>query len=390
MGHHRGIPLAALLILLLVLVCAYLATSVVLHRLGGEAFMQSLALVSTEGDAVMQTQFINKMIGQRKTCTVRGVAMPDQWFEAPDDYIGADPANLTCLINTEYPNMADKCQQPGSTLYDQYAVQAVDLMPTNDLGGANLKCRIRFNPNVSVSQLLEYKERNDEEGIKRTLQGKVTTLSSENSTLTSKNSTLTTQNSKLASQVSTLESENTDLETENTDLESEISDLRSENNKLKTSAKKVESVAATPAKPQPVTFGSHNTHIRSRNRDNYCLSVPYASQTSGEGLIMWDCHGGWAGNQRFTRDDKAQIVIAHSGKCLDVNGWQTDNLARVIQWDCHGGANQQWDYDGQGRLHPRNAPSKCLDVLGSSTGNDAQVVIYDCHDGNNQKWDSYV
>jgi hypothetical protein len=150
-------------------------------------------------------------------------------------------------------------------------------------------------------------------------------------------------------------------------------------------ARKAREEEAARAAARAAAEATVGFQIRGRGRDNYCLSVPFASHASGANMIMWDCDPRKA-NQRFKRDAKAQLVMAHSGKCLDVYGWQTHNLARVIQWDCHGGANQQWDYDHKGRLHPRNAPSKCLDVMGAGTHNDAAVIIYDCHDGNNQKW----
>ncbi|WP_353962706.1 RICIN domain-containing protein [Streptomyces sp. NBC_00572] len=37
-----------------------------------------------------------------------------------------------------------------------------------------------------------------------------------------------------------------------------------------------------------------------------------------------------------------KYVNVHSGKCLEVADWRTDNGDPVRQWDCTGQPNQQW------------------------------------------------
>jgi len=53
------------------------------------------------------------------------------------------------------------------------------------------------------------------------------------------------------------------------------------------------------------------------------------------------------GGQRY------KIVSRHSGKCLDVTGFSTQDGAPIILWDCHGGPNQLW------QLGIMTAPGPC-------------------------------
>lgn len=78
----------------------------------------------------------------------------------------------------------------------------------------------------------------------------------------------------------------------------------------------------------------------------------------------------------------------HSGKCLDVDAWGTQNGALINQWDCHGGNNQRWRLldGGNGYWMLQSVHSgKCLDVSEVSTAAGARVHQWDCVNGDNQK-----
>ena len=84
-----------------------------------------------------------------------------------------------------------------------------------------------------------------------------------------------------------------------------------------------------------------------------------------------------------TYEFTSEVVSAHSGKCLEVNGWSTSNGGNVDQWDCHGGGNQQWDFisesDGGNDEQLVNQHSGlCLDVVGKKTTNGANVHQWGC------------
>ncbi|MFB6890637.1 RICIN domain-containing protein [Kitasatospora sp. NPDC056327] len=81
-----------------------------------------------------------------------------------------------------------------------------------------------------------------------------------------------------------------------------------------------------------------------------------------------------------------QVRAVHSGKCLEVADWRTDNGAPVRQWTCTGGANQKWHFNPDGTV--LNAHSgKCLEVPGWNRERGVQVGQWDCHGGYNQKWE---
>jgi hypothetical protein len=79
-----------------------------------------------------------------------------------------------------------------------------------------------------------------------------------------------------------------------------------------------------------------------------------------------------------------QLQARHSGKCLDVAGNSTLNLATMQQWSCNPvpQPNQLWTVvaTGSGTYRIVSANSaKCLDIAGASTANGALVQQYDCN-----------
>ncbi|HTN84058.1 MAG TPA: RICIN domain-containing protein, partial [Sorangium sp.] len=85
----------------------------------------------------------------------------------------------------------------------------------------------------------------------------------------------------------------------------------------------------------------------------------------------------------------AVVKNANSGKCLDVQGSSTANMANIIQSDCADKNSQKWDLvdRGSGVVSLRSVGSgKCVDVSGASTADDGRFIQYTCHTGTNQQF----
>jgi hypothetical protein len=121
------------------------------------------------------------------------------------------------------------------------------------------------------------------------------------------------------------------------------------------------------------------------------LDVPGWNMANNVELQQYDGHGG--DNQRWAlRADGGgyvHIQAMHSGLCLDVVGSSADDGAKVQQYARHGGPNQQWmlvpDDHGAFEIVARHS-GKCLEVVGWSTANGGSIAQYDRHGGDNQKW----
>lgn len=137
----------------------------------------------------------------------------------------------------------------------------------------------------------------------------------------------------------------------------------------------IEPNATGPIYPPFTLERVKNSHIQNKG-SKFCLDILGFSQRNGGALAPWDCNG--AANQKFTYDSKERIVVAHSGKCLDVDG----GSLRVQQWDCHDGPNQKWYHDAQGRIRTR-LNNLCLKTIGAK-GSQATVAF--CGEGNDQKF----
>ncbi|MGC4949796.1 RICIN domain-containing protein [Streptomyces sp. DT224] len=124
-----------------------------------------------------------------------------------------------------------------------------------------------------------------------------------------------------------------------------------------------------------------------------CVDVPGASQVSGVGLQQWSCTAGspWqqfrlksAGGGVYT------LVSESSGQCVDVPGGSTVSGVRVVQWGCGAGkANQQWKLapSGSGTWQIVNVKSGlCLSDELASTGNGTAIIQETCTDNTNKQW----
>ena len=95
---------------------------------------------------------------------------------------------------------------------------------------------------------------------------------------------------------------------------------------------------------------------------------------------------------QFYEDGSTDFRFGHSGKCLDIIDYGTQNHAKLQQYDCYGTPNQRWHITGSGANGPWNFRSManrnmCLDVPGgTSSGAGVQLQIYSCNNTSAQNW----
>jgi hypothetical protein len=138
----------------------------------------------------------------------------------------------------------------------------------------------------------------------------------------------------------------------------------------------------TPAPP----LESQLTYARVISQFNgLCLDVAGGSREDNAKIIAWPCHTG--NNQRFaakTVGAAVQLIVAHSGKCVDVQNQSSMAGSFLVQNACSSVGSQLWRRDGQ---RWRNQQSNlCMDLFlpnGHATGD---VGIWSCHAGSNQRW----
>lgn len=128
-----------------------------------------------------------------------------------------------------------------------------------------------------------------------------------------------------------------------------------------------------------------------------CLNVAHASPYNGASVVQATCSG--YNNERWTFRHVDtdwwtgyrfyQVVVKHSGKCLDVKDGSKDHAAPVIQYSCNGGGNQQWRFvdlgNGYSFLIARHS-DMCLNVAYASMQHAAPVVQAICSNGPNEHW----
>jgi len=84
-----------------------------------------------------------------------------------------------------------------------------------------------------------------------------------------------------------------------------------------------------------------------------------------------------------------RIINRASGKVMDVQAPNRDDLAVVGQWTSNGQPWQRWQVvdAGSGYVTVRSVNSgKCLDVSGASGADGARLIQYTCHGGTNQQF----
>ncbi|MDK2126155.1 ricin-type beta-trefoil lectin domain protein [Parachitinimonas caeni] len=78
-------------------------------------------------------------------------------------------------------------------------------------------------------------------------------------------------------------------------------------------------------------------------------------------------------------------LVNGKGKCLDLEGRNTNNGTSVHHWSCNGASSQSWWQDDLGRLRPQAAPAKCAEAAGG-TGDGTAIVLADCSLAAGQRW----
>lgn len=116
-----------------------------------------------------------------------------------------------------------------------------------------------------------------------------------------------------------------------------------------------------------------------RTAGGLCLDIR-GSAREGAPAIVFGCHNG--ANQRFDWGGDGELRV--NGLCLDVTGASRDNGARVIAFRCNGQPNQRWQSRGNQIRSRLNG--KCLDVPNGQTRPGQEVQVWDCHGGENQRW----
>ena len=98
--------------------------------------------------------------------------------------------------------------------------------------------------------------------------------------------------------------------------------------------------------------------------------------SSGDNVVMWSAHGG--NNQRFTRDGPF-IRAVHTGNVLDVSRQD----GSIVQREAHGLENQRWEFHADGTIRLEGS-DLCIDVEGGNLEEGARVIAWPWHGGANQ------
>jgi hypothetical protein len=112
-----------------------------------------------------------------------------------------------------------------------------------------------------------------------------------------------------------------------------------------------------------------------------CIDVPGANGVDGQFLNLWDCNGTVAQAWTFPGDG----TIRAFGKCMDVAWGSTADGAVIQLASCSGNPAQQFVLTGAGDLVNPQA-NKCVDVEGWNSNNGARLLQWTCTGGANQKW----
>lgn len=118
--------------------------------------------------------------------------------------------------------------------------------------------------------------------------------------------------------------------------------------------------------------------VQAPNREDLAVVGQWAS--NGQPWQRWqvvDAGGGYV-----------SLRSVHSGKCLDVTGASTADGARLIQYTCHGRTNQQFSWrsvDGYEQLVNRTS-GRCVGVVGGSTADGAALEQRTCTSAATFQW----
>ncbi|WP_330240366.1 pectinesterase family protein [Streptomyces sp. NBC_00525] len=124
-----------------------------------------------------------------------------------------------------------------------------------------------------------------------------------------------------------------------------------------------------------------------------CIDVPGASRVAGAELQQWGCTADSPWQQfrlRSAGSGVYTLVGESSGQCIDVPGGSTVSGVRVIQWGCGAGkANQQWTLTpsrGDTWQIVNVKSGLCLSDELASTSNGTAIIQETCTHNTNKQW----
>lgn len=131
----------------------------------------------------------------------------------------------------------------------------------------------------------------------------------------------------------------------------------------------------------PVATISRGTyHIRSQI-ENKPMDVVNGQNANGNGLHLWDFHGGEA--QQFTIEPSNEAgyyyIKTKWGRALDIKDWSGASGATLYTWDFHGGDNQKWRFidRGNGYYNIESKYRTYIDVKGGGNAIGTPIHLSD-------------
>lgn len=96
---------------------------------------------------------------------------------------------------------------------------------------------------------------------------------------------------------------------------------------------------------------------------------------NGTKIGIFKRNGGW--NQTFHLNSNDTITNSYyQGKCIDLDGNNAANGAKIQLWDCNGSSAQQWVYDTDGLMRLKRDTNWCMDANSGAEGN--SLFLYGC------------
>jgi hypothetical protein len=147
-----------------------------------------------------------------------------------------------------------------------------------------------------------------------------------------------------------------------------------------------EAPADRPAAVLPTEGTPYDVVIK---HSGMCLEVAKGSREIGAPIVQAPCDG--SAHQRFklwVHEQGVMLTAVHTGMCVSIEGLSVDNEARAVQGACAAGAHQTFDLQSLGGAEFRLAAGhskRCLDVAQASMSAAAGVIQFDCHDNANQR-----
>jgi len=145
-----------------------------------------------------------------------------------------------------------------------------------------------------------------------------------------------------------------------------------------------------PKKSQKGDSGIVPVGVLLTNKKHGCC-IDVAWEMDVRTIFRFERHGNV--NQQwclYHRPDGAIVIISKlTGKCMDIQGYRSDDGAPVQQWDYLGNTNQLWTLepleDHSFRIRSKHS-GKVLDMCPHPLADGGAVVQWEWHGGDNQRW----